>query len=113
MSCLLPSPLTVPCPLLVPPPSAPPSCPQADVLLPLLHSEGEKVVQLVSTEAQGLTFGLWDGAGDGGAGGSDCAHGWTHTVRWVGASHRCRVRHPGCRVDGPDGLTCMEERVGQ
>lgn len=62
-----------------------------------------------STEAQGLTFGLWDGAGDGGAGGSDCAHGWTHTVRWVGASHRCRVRHPGCRVDWPDGLTCIEK----
>lgn len=56
-------------------------------------------------QAQRLTLGFWNGAGDGGAGGSDCAHGWTHTVRWVGAGHRRRVGNPGSWVDWSDGLT--------
>lgn len=74
------------------------------------HNTGDlKLCRGGSTQARGLTFGLWDGAGDGGAGGSDCAHGWAHTVRWVGSGHRRRVGNPGRRVDGSDGLTYSKQ----
>lgn len=52
-----------------------------------------------------LTFDLWNGACDGGAGGGDCAHGRAHTVRWVRPRHSGGVSHPGSRVYGTDRLT--------
>lgn len=52
-----------------------------------------------------LTLSLWDGAGDGRAGGGDCAHGGTHAVGRIDTRHGCRMGHPGCRVNGPDGFT--------
>lgn len=51
-----------------------------------------------------VTFSLWDGAGDGGAGGGDGAHGRAQAVHWVRARHRSGVRHPGGRIDWPDRL---------
>lgn len=56
-------------------------------------------------QSRGLTLSLWDGAGDGRAGGGDCAHRRAHAVGRIDARHGCRMGHPGCRVNGPDGLT--------
>lgn len=55
-----------------------------------------------------LTFGLWNGACDGGAGGGDCAHGRAHTVHWVRPGHSGGVSHPGSRVYGTDRLTWIK-----
>lgn len=57
-----------------------------------------------------LTLGLWDGAGNRGAGGGDGAHGGAHAVRWVDTRHGCRMGHPGCGVNGPDGLTLKRKQ---
>lgn len=55
-----------------------------------------------------LTLGLWNGAGDGGAGGGDGAHGWAHTVHRIRPRHGRRVGHPRSRVNGPYRLTCRD-----
>lgn len=60
-----------------------------------------------------LTLCVRDGAGDGRAGGGDGAQGGAHAIGREGAGHGCSVGDPGCRVNGPDGLTCREdERSG-
>ena len=56
-----------------------------------------------------LTFSLRYGAADGGAGGGDGAHGGAHSVGRVHPRHGGRVGHPGCWVNGPDGLAWKEE----
>jgi len=52
-----------------------------------------------------LTLSFWDGAGNGRAGGGDRAHGRTHAIGRIDTCHGCRMGHPGCRVNGPDGFT--------
>lgn len=59
-----------------------------------------------------LTLCVRDGAGDGRAGGGDGAQGGAHAIGREGASHGCSVGDPGCRVNGPDGLTCKEKSQG-
>lgn len=59
-----------------------------------------------------LTFSLRDRAADGGAGGSDGAHGRAHAVRRVYPGHGRCVGHPRGWVNGPDWLTCwINERA--
>ena len=76
------------------------------------HEPIEGVQKTQTSWSMWLTFGLWDGAADGGAGGGDRAHGGAHAVGRVHPCHGRSVGHPGCWVDGPDGLAWKEGGEG-
>lgn len=65
----------------------------------------ESDMRCYKEEGETLTFSLWNGAGDRGAGGGDGAHRRAQAVHRVRPRHRSRVRHPGSRIDRADRLT--------
>lgn len=87
---------------------------QHESMLSNLKLAGSKIGRHNGQGVRSLTFGLGDGAANGGAGGGDGTHRRAHAIWGVHPSHGSCVGNPRCWVDRPDWLTCpvkLEHRL--